>query len=104
MPLPKLLYFGAADYTVVEKKRLDTPLLLGESDHPNCEILIRTKQAPASKRDTFLHECLHVVFWLSGMGSDLDADTEEKYVRYLSPWILAFLRDNPEALAYLLEK
>ena len=102
--LPEVVLLGAADYVIREKKRLDTPQLLGETDNPNCEILIRRKQAPASKRDTFLHEVLHAIIWLSGMSNEMDGEVEEKYVRYLTPWILAFLQDNPDSLAYLLEK
>jgi hypothetical protein len=104
MPLPSVVLLGAADYIIREKKRLDTPQSLGETDNPNCEILVLRKQAPASKRDTLLHETLHAILWLSGMSNEMDGDTEEKYVRYLTPWLLAFLRDNPEALAFLLEK
>ena len=105
MPLPKVVYLGAADYDVKEKKKLDLPQLLGETNNENCEILIRDKQAPPSKRDTFLHEILHAIFWLSGANHSckLSEDDEEVLVRFLAPWLLAFMRDNPHALTFLLE-
>lgn len=104
MPLPKLVYLGAADYIVREKKRMDLTTLLGETNNDNSEIFIRAKQSACSKRDTFLHEVLHAIIWLSGMGNDMDTEAEERAVRWLTPWILAFLRDNPDAVQYLLEK
>lgn len=103
MPLPSVVFLGAADYEIVEKKNID---VLGETDDNNTTIRIKRAQSDACKRDTLLHEVLHAVMWLSGGKHvfGLDHEDEEKLIRVLTPWILAFLRDNPESLEYLLEK
>jgi len=57
------------------------------------------------QRATFLHEHLHAIFAIAGMRADLlTAETEERVVKCLAPMLLDFLRANPKAIAYMLEK
>lgn len=103
VPLPSVIFLGAADYEVKEKKHFD---LLGETLNDDALIKIKVKQAAATKRDTMLHEVLHAICWLSGYSHNngLNHDSEEALVRTFTPWLLAALRDNPDLLAFLLEK
>ena len=105
-PLPSVIYVGAADYDVRLKKdkEMDRGRLLGETDSENSTIEINKKQSKCSMQNTLLHETLHAIFWTSGYNRNWPMDEEEKVVQALTPWLLAFLQDNPLALAYLLEK
>lgn len=103
MKLPKVVYIGPFDYAVKQKKRLDTPMLLGETKNEITTILIREAQSACSKRDTLLHEVLHAVLFSSGLltALPLSHDDEERLVVTISPWLHQLLRDNPELIAYL---
>lgn len=107
MPLPSVVYVGAADYDVVVKppKKMDRDRLLGETDTSNTEISLTRKQSKSSMQNTLLHEILHAIFWTSGFNREnFPMDTEERVVQALTPWLLAVLQDNPHVLTYLLEK
>ena len=57
------------------------------------------------QRATFLHEHLHAMFAIVGLRADmLTVATEERVVKLLAPILLDFLRTNPRAIAYMLEK
>ena len=104
---PKLIFLGAADYEVKQRKMIDNNRgLLGATDNEDTTIYIKRCQSPSSKRDTLLHEVLHALIWLSGYNHStrLSFEKEERLVRSLAPWILAALRDNPELVRYLLEE
>lgn len=67
-------------------------------------------QSAMTVRDTFLHEALHAIVYLGRLSVYLkDPDDEkekikdEAFVAAFAPQLLAFLRDNPKALAYLTE-
>lgn len=49
--------------------------------------------------ETFLHEVLHACY---KSYSIKDKDTEERTVSSLSPVLCAFIRDNPEALLWII--
>jgi len=102
MDLPPVIYLGPYDFVVRQKKKYD---LLGELDKENETIIVRTTQGPANLRDTVLHEVLHAILYVAG-DSDVHGlahEDEERLVRIVTPWLLAFMRDNPHVLAYLLE-
>jgi cob(I)alamin adenosyltransferase len=101
------VYVGPADYDVVLKKpkNMDRDRLLGETDTANTEISMTRKQSKSSMQNTLLHETLHAIFWTSGFNRQkFPMEQEEKVVQALTPWLLAVLQDNPDTLAFLLEK
>jgi Zn-dependent peptidase ImmA (M78 family) len=73
----------------------------GMFDSDQLCIHIRTGQAPDRERETFMHENLHLIVNACKMG---DVDSEEELVSRLSPIVLSWMRENPRAVAYLLEK
>lgn len=98
--LPPVVRVGQSQYAVV-LRRMDG--MFGETDKYKHELHIHPQQAPASMRDTVMHETLHAVFHESGAGSVLDIGSavEEKLICLLAPWVLMLLRDNPELVDYL---
>ena len=101
--LPEVVYVGPADYLIRHKGKYP---LLGETFPDDTEIVIRKRQSFCSKQNTLLHEVIHAIVWESGYRqiAELSTDTEENLVRILTPWILAFIQDNPDAMAFLLDK
>ena len=101
--LPEVVYIGAADYLIRHKGKYP---LLGETFPDDTEIIIRKRQSVCSKQNTLLHEIIHAIVWESGYRqiADLSTETEENLVRILTPWILAVLQDNPNVLAFLLDR
>lgn len=58
------------------------------------------------QRETFLHENLHLMFDLSGIDHVLNgqaAGLDEYVASALAPVLMAWLRENPDAIAYLTE-
>jgi hypothetical protein len=106
--LPKRLHIGALTFTVTEDQRLlhearsnDLSDLQGQTDFTLARILLDPRQADCMKRDTLLHELLHVCCNTAGLADEWGPDREEQTVRRLTPHLLAAIRDNPKLLAYL---
>lgn len=55
------------------------------------------------ERQTFLHENLHAIFAIGKLEDALMDGAEEHVVGVLAPIMLAWLRDNPKAVAWLME-
>jgi hypothetical protein len=67
-------------------------------------IVMASGQGGERERHTFLHENLHMMLDLGGLTKMFDDDaTEEKFTGRLAPVMLAWLRENPSAVKYLLE-
>lgn len=105
--LPKRLHIGALTYTVSDDKtrmleacREQGTDLLGHTDHARATILLERKAADCVKRDTLLHEALHVITDTCGLAAEW-GEKDEGYIRRITPHLLAALRDNPELVAYL---
>lgn len=82
---------GPSVYTVRSSRDLNAEL--GTTDCDRLEILLSTEQSPERRRVTLMHEVLHVVFDLAGIG--IGEDKEEDLIRPLTPALLQILRDNP---------
>lgn len=56
-------------------------------------------------RLTLIHETVHAMNQISGLDSMFtDGDCEENFTRRFSPLFLAFIRDNPNVVAFLQER
>jgi Zn-dependent peptidase ImmA (M78 family) len=82
----------------------------GEDDHGKTlidmkEIYLNKDTIEQVQQETMLHECLHALLEdctaLKNDYKDVD-EREEDLIRYLSPRLLSFLRDNPSILKYIL--
>lgn len=95
--LPASVRIGPYDIAIAHGER--TQLALEAADHygefsaHEQEIRIRSRSSSAQGDvDTFLHECMHAIFWVYGVGH---ADDEERIVSMLGTALLAMHRDNP---------
>jgi hypothetical protein len=58
---------------------------------------------PDVARETFLHEAMHGMWYQTLLDRQYRDKQEEDIIYSLAPKILEFLRDNPEAVEFLLE-
>lgn len=65
---------------------------------------VEVGHAPDRDRETFLHENLHAVITLAKLDVLMPELDEEKFVNAFSPYLLAWLNENPEAISYLTER
>jgi len=106
VPLPRHIVVGPHRYQLVRDASVREPL---GGDSGDCSIeLLRIRVSPdlalSQERDTVLHETLHAVADMTGVTHELGSDTEEKFVRRLTPAVLDLLRRNPALVAYLTGK
>lgn len=95
-----LLVYGEDEENEVGK---DTMGICNSGTH---EITIRVHPSVShdAERDTLLHETLHAVLALTGIDQHLSTKQAEDYICRLAPAILSLMRENPEFVAYLLER
>ena len=74
------------------------PDALGFIDATNQLIWLQAKQGTDSLAVTLLHECLHLLWDLSGA----DFSRGEAVARRLDAGLLSLLRDNPALVAFLM--
>jgi hypothetical protein len=109
--LPETIQVGTIPYDVnfgritAERARVDRPDLADLSGlvvHRDAALFFSDDAAPEVLRDTVLHECLHAIFFSSGIYLiGQDDDIEEKMCVQLTQWLLMLLRDNPKLVKYL---
>jgi hypothetical protein len=89
---PEVVEAGVAGVTVRHKQR----------------ILINKEMAPHQQLDTYLHEALHAMFYMTGLsraGGPLATELhEEEVIVSLAPVLLQFIRDNPAVMNYLRQR
>ena len=78
-------------------------IVLGSTDHDQLVIVIDGRAPGGVRRDTLLHELLHVVTEITGLHFKWGDERDEEIVRRLSPILLELLRRNPDAVAYLMD-
>jgi len=80
---------------------------LGALDHQTGEMRIRDEsgQSQSQMRDSLLHELVHAALRKANLHHDIlkKSNREEDVVARITPWLLLILRENPKAVAYLLE-
>lgn len=104
--IPKQLQIGPTIYRVKSKKKdLNKVQIEMKETVAGCvrfqeqTIYLDKNQGSDQLADTLLHEVIHACLQpLFGM----DDDTEEAFVRTLSPGLLDTLRRNPELVAFLM--
>lgn len=72
---------------------------LGRCDYSNQLIYISKSQASDSMRDTLLHEIIHAIHCLMGLG---DNNTEEEFTARTTTGLRSVMLQNPEVVEYVL--
>jgi hypothetical protein len=109
---PDSVKIGAVTYDVIWTKQLKQRY--GESSYRKSVIHISPKQSEAQLRDTFIHECIHLMLQNGGPAmsdtmrltvnaTDQWDAVEELICAALSPRWHAFVLDNPDAVAWIAE-
>lgn len=65
-------------------------------------ILLALAQGGERLRETLLHESLHALIGQSAVGILIPDDNMEPFVSYFAPALLAFIRDNPHVVNFLM--
>jgi len=84
---------------VEQKSELD-----GVCDHTKQQISLSPQLLPDASRVVLVHELLHAIFHITGLGHDMEDGTEEKLCRVLEGPLVMLLRDNPRLVAHLTER
>lgn len=104
MTPPRKIRVGPHLYTVVrDKETARHAEAFGLTDVRRMQVLIDPDQSTGALRDTLLHECLHAVFNVTGLGQEWGSEKDEAIVTRVTPALLALLRDNPQAVAFWME-
>lgn len=77
----------------------DSPSI-GTNHRQKGEIYVGEGQSPVELLDTVLHEIIHSITWLMGLGNHQD---EELFVRLIATGLVGVLQDNPALAEWLLE-
>ena len=96
--IPKYVEIIGLKYSVVISTEMSEEEL-GRCDYNNQKILISKHQASDTMRDTLLHEIIHAVHWLMGLG---DNSTEEEFTSRTTTGLRSVMLQNPEVVNYLL--
>ena len=106
-PFPKAVQVGPYRYTVeCDQAAIDRAgqemggNLAGHANHAALRIDLAPDLARDYEAETLLHEVLHGVFCVTGIGRDF-RDAEEPIVARMAPMLLDVLRRNPDLVAYL---
>ena len=75
----------------------------GECNHEHLIITVDPTQNPIMVQETMLHEILHACMSLIGVSEEMDEKVEESLVLRLSPVLMAFMKENPRMVDYLME-
>lgn len=110
-PIPASVKAGPLDYVVTTDAgelgkacRDQGSNLFGSCDHPSLKIVVDPEQAAGQARESLLHETLHALVTLTGLGDEWGERKEEAFCRRFSPALLGLLRDNRGLVDYLLEE
>lgn len=82
------------------QRQQDTLEVSGLTVYKEQKIYVDPDQAKDMFADTLLHELLHVVYYVSGLG-EIENATEEQIVFVMTHPLLQILRDNPELTEFL---
>lgn len=100
--LPDSIEIGPFTYTITTD-RDGMGKAVGQTAMEAQTIQLDDRQAHQHLAETLLHETLHAVVDLTGLGYEMgDKDEEERIVRRLAPILLLVLRTNPALVKFLL--
>ena len=85
-------------YQLSFPEKIDNDELNGECDHDKCLIQVSLEQHPEMVKSTLLHESIHAA------AHGIDWKIREGTVVKIEKMMFGLLRDNPELVAWILEK
>lgn len=94
MKLPKKIHFCGHDFPVTEVAHLDGDDNWGRTDLARMTIKIEKDLCDSKKRETLIHEMLHIALRASGFFTELSVKDEEKHVKAWAVNIYGILKDN----------
>ena len=111
MTLPTHVKIGTHNWTITEVKRKNQPdgEHYGFTNDKDASITIDSEMPTSIKRVTLVHEILHAIRFTFGgsyspsKGTTYD-DWEHYFIGLYEEPLTMVLRDNPELMAYLLQK
>jgi hypothetical protein len=74
---------------------------LGRSEHTKGVIVVDPTFSPAEVVNTFVHECLHLMWTNSQAGKDGDAIDEEKIVIVMANGLVELFARNPDVTKWI---
>ncbi len=108
LQLPEQVQIGPYLCTVDQSSEIGRSLhaedLSGKSDLTAQTIAVDPEQGPDSLRDTLLHEVMHLVWGVWGLGSGPAKEHEELVVTAFATGLLDTLRRNPALVQALLSE
>jgi hypothetical protein len=113
---PDSVLVGPVLYSITYRKPAKMPDsdLMGQTRELDGSIFINTAQSDSTMRATLWHECLHAIANVFGQHRSQVTESyrlgniqqqmtiEEMYVGFLEVGVLTFVRDNPDARAWIL--
>lgn len=98
MKLPSKLKFGPLTYKIEETvPKLGDQEFIGESDHGNCAIRVKTGLPEQQRELTFVHEIVHALMYVAGYPGGGEKEihaTAEELTNRLAFVLYGFLKDN----------
>jgi hypothetical protein len=71
----------------------------GTTNHKTMTIVVSPEVAPMQARSTLIHEAMHALIYAAGF--EITDDDEERLIRVLEVPLLAFIRENPDLIAWV---
>jgi hypothetical protein len=90
--LPESVRVGPHDFAIARQSAFDGDGYLGRVDFKNNVIRMKPHASPTALVETFLHECLHVVWHHGGFVED---GKEEPVIEVFGAALVSLHRDNP---------
>ncbi len=101
-PFVFTIEFNESAVTRAAKDREDEGPYYGVTSFEKLLIAISPSLTPI-EREVLMHEVLHGICSVSGLGAKLKGDEEETIVSAISPYLLDTLRENKTVTRFLLE-
>lgn len=100
---PEHFRYGPYDFDIIYRDDLVERLEeMGSTHFNHLEVFIDSRMKPQMLKETLCHELLHVL--LRDIGFFPDQDSEEKFIRLLSPRVMQMFCDNQELSKFLFLK
>lgn len=98
--MPQAVVVGGSDYEVgwVKEGLTMDSKLLGVCDNAAQTIKLTYPVKSGQLGNTFIHEVLHAIYFERNLGGK----SEEEQVTLLANGLCAFIRDNPDTVAFIL--
>lgn len=107
--MPKTVRVGCYQFRIeiCEFEDAESENTFGHMNPISQKIRIRPGMTAQNLANTFVHECMHAIYWFQACGhfsSDVPKglrDIEEEYVTKGSNGLCAFIQDNPKTMAWI---